>query len=99
MGGKLVRRKRKCHEGPIRRVKNWVTRKAKGWIGKNVRQHLGIGGGARGRGLRLFSAPGLVNRRFLNSARVKREAAARKRRTVAGSTSRGGSRYYRRRRR
>ena len=94
MGGKPVRKKR--HRNPVHRIKSWATSKAKSWIAKKVRKHLGVGGGRGraygGRGLRLFSAPGLVRRKPLNF-----QTAARKRRAGTTSTSRGGCRYHRRR--
>ena len=46
MGGKPVRNKR--HRNPVHRLKSWATSKAKSWIAKTVRKHLGVGGG-RGR--------------------------------------------------
>ena len=88
MGGKPVR-KRQRHRNPVHRLKSWAKSKAKSWIAGKVRKHLGIGGG---RGLRLFSAPGLVRRKPINF-----QTAARKRRAGTASTSRGGCRYHRRR--
>ena len=94
MGGKPVRNKR--HRNPVHRLKSWATSKAKSWIAKKVRKHLGVGGGRGraygGRGLRLFSAPGLVRRKTFNF-----QTAARKRKAGTGSTSRGGCRYHKRR--
>ena len=93
MGGKPVRKK---HRNPGHRLKLWATSKAKSWIAKKVRTHLGVGGGRGraygGRGLRLFSAPGLVRRKPYNF-----QTAARKRKAGTGSTSRGGCRYHKRR--
>ena len=94
MGGKPVRKKR--HRNPVHRLKSWATSKAKSWIAKKVRKHLGVGRGRGraygGRGLRLFSAPGLVRRKPYNF-----QTAARKRKAGTGSTSRGGCRYHKRR--
>ena len=77
MGGKPVRKKER-HRNPVHRLKSWAKSKAKSWIAGKVCKHLGIGGGrgrASGRGLRLFSAPGLVRRKPINF-----QTAARKRR-------------------
>ena len=96
LGGKPVRTKQR-HRNPVHRLQSWATSKAKSWIAGKVRKHLGIGGGrgrASGRGLRLFSAPGLVRRQPINF-----QTAARKRRAGTTSTSRGGCRYHRRRHR
>ena len=94
MGGKPVRKKQR-HRNPVHRLKSWAKSKAKSWIAGKVCKHLGIGGGrghASGRGLRLFSVPGLVRRKPINF-----QTAARKRRAGTASTSRGGCRYHRRR--
>ena len=94
MGGKPVRKKHRSN--PVHRLKSWAKSKAKSWIARKVRKHLGgVGGGrgrASGRGLWLFSAPGLVRRKPINF-----QTAARKGRAGTGSTSRGGCRYHRRR--
>ena len=93
LGGKPVRKKHS--HNPVHRLKSWAKSKAKSWIAGKVRKHLGIGGGrgrASGRGLRLFSAPGLVRRQPINF-----QTAARKRRAGTTSTSHGGCRYHRRR--
>ena len=61
MGGKPVRKKHRRNS--VHRLKNWAKSKAKSWIAGKIHKHLGVGGGrghASGRGLRLFSAPGLV---------------------------------------
>ena len=66
LGGKPVHKK---HRNPIHRLKSWAKCKAKSWIANKVHKHLGVGGGhgrASGRGLRLFSAPGLVQRKPSN---------------------------------
>ena len=98
MGGKPVCKKHR--RNPVHRLKTWAKSKAKSWVAGTLRQHLGIGGGrTSGRGLRLFSAPGLVRRKPINFAAINRKTAAHKCRTGMGSTSHGGCRYHRRRHR
>ena len=96
MGGKPVRKKHRRNS--VHRLKNWAKSKAKSWIAGKICKHLGVGGGrghASGRGLCLFSAPGLVRRKPINFAAINRQTAARKCRAGMGSTSRGGCRYHR----
>ena len=98
MGGKPVRKKHR--RNPVHRLKTWAKSKAKSWVAGKLRKHLGIGGGrgcASGRGLRLFSAPGLLRRKLINVAAIDRQTAAHKHRAGMGSTSRGGCRYHKHR--